>query len=279
MALWAGLFPRPDAASHKYTRGHAVVCGGPMTGAGRLAARAARRIGAGLLSVAAAPEHCDLFALDAPGAIVLPAADLPAFEFILSDPRKNAVLIGPGHGVTARTREFAGVALRSGKPVVLDADGLSGFADNAAGLARMVSGPAVLTPHEGEFKRLFPDLAGSKIERARRAALQTGAVVVLKGPDTVIAAPDGRAAINANAPPWLATGGTGDVLAGTILGLLAQGMPAFEAAAAAVWVNGAAAEFFGPGLIAEDLPELFPEILAEILMSATGDTKASSRDH
>jgi len=267
-ALWRRLFPMPDAASHKYTRGHAVVSGGPMTGAGRLAARAARRVGAGLLSVAAAPEDCSLFAADAPGAIVLPAPGLPEFEAILSDPRKNAVLIGPGHGVTGRTSAFSAAALRAGKAVVLDADALTIWSENAAGLAHLIGGPVVLTPHEGEFRRLFPALAGSKLDRARAAARQTGAVLVLKGPDTVIAAPDGRAAINCNAPPWLATGGTGDVLAGTILGLLAQGMPQFEAAAAAVWINGAAAAHFGPGLIAEDLPEQFPEILASLLNAA-----------
>ncbi|UUX50262.1 NAD(P)H-hydrate dehydratase [Nisaea acidiphila] len=277
--LWRDQFPRAGAASHKYTRGHAVVSGGPMTGAGRLAARAARRIGAGLLSIAALPEHCDLYALDAPGAIVLPAPDLPAFEAILGDTRKNAVLVGPGHGLTGRTREFANAALRTNKAVVLDADALTAFAGNIEGLSRNISGPAVLTPHEGEFERLFRGLLGSKLERARAAASRTGAVLVLKGPDTVVAAPDGRAAINSNAPPWLATGGTGDVLAGTILGLLAQGMPPFEAAAAAVWINGAAADRFGPGLIAEDLPEIFPDILSEILVRATSDTKASSRDH
>ncbi|WP_319024800.1 NAD(P)H-hydrate dehydratase [Nisaea sediminum] len=267
-SLWQGRFPMPDADSHKYTRGHAVVSGGPMTGAGRLAARAARRVGAGLLSVVAEPEQCGLFAADAPGAIVLSAEGLPEFEAMLSDPRKNAVLVGPGHGVTGRTRAFSAAALRAGKAVVLDADALTVWSENAAGLALLIKGPVVLTPHEGEFRRLFPALEGSKLERARAAALHTGAVLVLKGPDTVIAAPDGRGAINGNAPPWLATGGTGDVLAGTILGLLAQGMPPFEAAAAAVWINGAAAERFGPGLIAEDLPEKFPSILASLL-SAT----------
>lgn len=261
-ALWLDSLPRPGVRSHKYTRGHALVSGGPMTGAGRLAARAARRIGSGLLSVAAAPGDCALYASDAPGIIVLPAGDRDAFEQLLSDPRKNALLIGPGHGATDRTSDFVTSALATGRSIVLDADALTVFADDVAYLRDRIAGPTVLTPHEGEFGRLFPNLSGSKLARARAAAEQTGAVVMLKGPDTVIAGPDGRATINCNAPPWLATGGTGDVLAGTVLGLLAQGMPAFEAAAAAVWINGAAANRFGPGLIAEDLPEIFPEILA-----------------
>lgn len=261
-ALWAPEMPFPGAASHKYTRGHALISGGPMTGAGRLSARAARRIGAGLLTMAAPPRCIDLYAGDSPGVITAAVDDLSAFEAILADRRKNAVLVGPGHGVNERTRSFAIAALEAGKAVVLDADALTVFAGEAQLLAGLISGPTVLTPHEGEFARLFPSLAGSKLTRASAAARQTGAVVVLKGADTVIAAPDGRSVINSNAPPWLATGGTGDVLAGTVLGLLAQGMPVFAAASAAVWINGAAAAEFGPGLIAEDLPERFPSVLA-----------------
>ncbi|WP_319024999.1 NAD(P)H-hydrate dehydratase [Nisaea nitritireducens] len=263
--LWAATLPQPDAASHKYTRGHAVISGGPMTGAGRLAARAARRAGAGLLSIAAPEALCSLFAADAPGVITVPVSEPGTFEDLLGDARKNAVLVGPGHGVTEHTRRICETALRADKAVVLDADALTVFADEAETLSRLINGPTVLTPHQGEFARLFPDCSGSKLERARAAASLVGAVVVLKGPDTVIAGPDGRAAINSNAPPWLATGGTGDVLAGTILGLLAQGMPAFEAAAAAVWINGAAASRFGPGLIAEDLPTIFPRVFADDL--------------
>jgi ADP-dependent NAD(P)H-hydrate dehydratase / NAD(P)H-hydrate epimerase len=276
--LWAFALTCPDADSHKYTRGHAVVCGGEMTGAGRLAARAARRSGAGLLTVAAASGLCPLFSADAPGVITSPADDAALFGTLLEDGRKNAVLVGPGHGVSEHTRSIVEMALRAERAVVLDADALTVFAGQASALSGMIRAPAVLTPHQGEFSRLFPDFSGSKLERARAAAGLVGAVVVLKGPDTVIAAPDGRAAINCNAPPWLATGGTGDVLAGTILGLLTQGMPAFEAAAAGVWINGAAANRFGPGLIAEDLPEIFPRIFAEDLGWSTLSENSSLRE-
>ena len=276
--LWAFDLPQPDAASHKYTRGHAVISGGAMTGAGRLAARAARRAGAGLLTVAAPSTLCPLFSADAPGIITAPTDDAAAFSGLLGDARKNAVLVGPGHGVSEHTRSIAKAALRAERAVVLDADALTVFAGEAEILSSMVRSPVVLTPHQGEFARLFPDLSGSKLGMARAAAELVGAVVVLKGPDTVIAAPDGRAAINGNAPPWLATGGTGDVLAGTILGLLSQGMPTFEAAAAAVWINGAAASRFGPGLIAEDLPEIFPRVFAEDLGWSVISSNSSPRE-
>ncbi|MEO9899798.1 NAD(P)H-hydrate dehydratase [Nisaea sp.] len=276
--LWAFALPRPDVASHKYTRGHAVISGGAMTGAGRLAARAARRTGAGLLTVAAPSDLCPLFSADAPGVIMAPVDDVAAFSDLLSDTRKNAVLVGPGHGVSEHTRSIAEEALSGERAVVLDADAISVFASEVEALSSLIRAPVVLTPHQGEFARLFPNLSGSKLEVARAAAELVGAVIVLKGSDTVIAAPDGRAAINGNAPPWLATGGTGDVLAGTVLGLLSQGMPAFEAAAAAVWINGAAASRFGPGLIAEDLPELFPRIFADDLGWSDISSNSSSRE-
>lgn len=264
-AVWRELVPAPSLADHKYTRGHAVVVGGAMTGAARLAARAARRAGAGLLTVAADPATAAVYAGDAPGVIVVPSPTADDFASLLSDRRKNAVLVGPGNGVGPGTRRRAEVALEVGRATVLDADALTVFAGAVEELAALIGGPIVITPHEGEFSRLFPDLAGSKLDRARAAAASLGAIVVLKGADTVIAAPDGRALINDNAPPWLATGGTGDVLAGTVLGLLACGMPAFEAAAAAVWINGRAAARFGRGLIAEDLPELFPAVFRDDL--------------
>lgn len=274
-ALWRDAFPVPGAATHKYSRGHAVVCGGTeMTGAARLAARAAARVGAGLVTVASAPEAIPIYAADRAGQLTTTLATRDDLAKYLSDPRRRAVLVGPGYGVGRRTREHACVALALDKAVCLDADGLTSFADWPGGLFSALAeagsrcGAAVLTPHEGEFRRLFPDLGdGGRLARARAAASRAGAVVVLKGADTVIAAPDGRAAINANAPPWLATAGSGDVLAGMITGFLAQGVAPFEAAAMAVWIHGAAAADFGPGLVADDLPGLIPGVLRDLTES------------
>jgi NAD(P)H-hydrate epimerase len=259
---WLGAFPWADTAGHKYTRGHALVAGGAaMTGAARLAARAAARVGAGLVTVAAPEPAFPIYAAALTGVIVAPIARHGDFAALLADRRRNAALIGPGAGTGAETREKALEILSAGKSAVLDADALTVFADKPPDLFGAIAGPCVLTPHEGEFARLF-DASGSKLDRARRAAEASGAVIVLKGPDTVIAAPDGRAAINDNAPPTLATAGSGDVLAGLVTGLLAQGMPAFEAAAAAAWLHGAAAHAFGAGLVAEDLIETLPAVLA-----------------
>jgi NAD(P)H-hydrate epimerase len=259
--LWRAAMPSLAPEAHKYDRGHAlVVAGARMTGAARLAAQAARRVGVGLLTIVAPPEALAVFRASEPGLIVVGAQDWPA---LLADPRRNAVLIGPGAGASPATRRRVLEAAAAGKRLVLDADALTAFARDRDRLLAAIGAETVLTPHEGEFARLF-DAAGSKLERARAAARESGAVVVLKGADTVIAAPDGRAAINANAPPTLATAGTGDVLAGIILGLLAQGMPIFEAAAAAVWLHGEAAARFGPGLIAEDLAGRLPEVLAAL---------------
>jgi ADP-dependent NAD(P)H-hydrate dehydratase / NAD(P)H-hydrate epimerase len=315
-------------AIHKYTRGHAVaVCGPPhATGAARLGARGALRIGAGLVTVASPLTSVAANAVHLTAIMIAPFAAPEGLTGVLSDKRKNAVLIGPACGVGAETRRMVEIALASDAAVVLDADALTSFAPDEpevqslkgvgflgatkshltadpstlfALIRENSKRPVVLTPHEGEFKRLFPDIGGvgraepakpntagsgenvglrpegasaqptvqktlSKLDRARAAAERSGAVIILKGPDTVIAAPDGRAAINDNAPPWLASAGSGDVLAGFVTGLLAQGMPAFEAACAAVWLHGECANQFGPGLIAEDVPEQLPEVLRDL---------------
>ncbi len=261
---WRHLYPRPKAEDNKYSRGHLVVMGGAeMTGAARLAARAARRAGAGLVTIAAPSEAFAIYAAGDPGTLVKPIADDAEFEDFLSDPRRNAVLVGPGAGINEQTRRRILTALQVEKACLLDADALTVFQDAPQHLFEAIHSPCLLTPHEGEFRRLFAS-DGGKLSRVRAAAKQSGAVIVLKGADTVIAAPDGRAVIDATAPPDLATAGTGDVLAGIAAGLMTQGMDIFDAACAAVWLHGKAAAAFGPGLIAEDLPEAVPRIIAEL---------------
>ena len=263
-ALWLSSFPRPAADGHKFARGHALVLGGErLTGASRLTARAAQRAGAGLVTIAAPASVWPIYAAAMMGVMVEPMARPEDFDALLADARRNAIAIGPGAGVGSGARRHALAALETGRSVVLDADALSSFKDDPSVLFAAIGNSCVLTPHDGEFARLF-DASGDKLARTRRAAALSGAVVLLKGPDTVIAAPDGRAVVNANAPPDLATGGSGDVLAGFITGLLAQGMDAFEAACAGVWLHGAAAQDFGPGLIAEDLPDALPPVLARL---------------
>ncbi len=269
---WSALLPWPGPESHKYARGHALIAGGAvMTGAARLAARAAARTGAGLVTVAAPAAAFPVYAAALTGIIVQPVSGIEAFRDLLADIRRNAVLLGPGAGVGPETRDKVLATLATGKRVVLDADALTAFAEQRQELFKAIGSDCVMTPHEGEFARLFGGNSepadagpGSKLERARRAARESGAVVLLKGSDTVIAAPDGRAAINEGAPPELATAGSGDVLAGIVLGLLTQGMPAFAAAAAAAWLHAAAARRLGPGLIAEDLIGALPAALAEL---------------
>ena len=241
--LWR--IPSPTASGYKYSRGHASVLGGAgMTGAARLAAVAARRVGAGLVTIAASPEAGALYRVGEPGTIV---DDRPLTEQ-LGDGRRNAWLCGPGLGANA-ARAALPVLLASGRLVVVDADGLT----VCAGEPRLLLGAAVLTPHAGEFARVFGPAGSDRVAAVRAAAALTGAVVLLKGADTIIAAPDGRCAINDNAPPWLATAGSGDVLAGVVTGLLAQGMASWEAACAGVWLHGRAGTLAGRGLIAEDL--------------------------
>ncbi len=278
-AIWRHALPRPGAASHKYSRGAALVLSGAAhrTGAARLAARAALRAGAGLVTLASPPDAVLVNAAHSTAVMVAPFFGLAGFSALLADPRRNAVLIGPGAGVGDATRALVAAALgepsAAARAIVLDADALTSFSGDAASLAVLIAQQrraTILTPHEGEFSRLFrgrPEILGqpSKLARARAAAAALNAVVVLKGSDTVVAAPDGRAAIGFDLPPNLATAGSGDVLGGFACGLLAQGMPAFEAASAAVWLHGACARAFGPGLIAEDLPEALPGVLQGLM--------------
>jgi NAD(P)H-hydrate epimerase len=279
---WRGLLPTLNPAGNKYDRGHALVIGGyPLTGAARLAAWATSRVGAGLTTLAVPPIALPLYgATVLASQMVRPVAGGEELATVLADRRITAVLLGPGAGVTDQTKSYALQLLTDVPPpdsadkkrtVVLDADALTVFAGDTPLLeqaAAACQGACVLTPHEGEFARLY-DLplatADQRISSARTAAAPCGVVLVLKGHHTVIAAPDGRVLVNRNAPPTLATAGAGDVLAGIILGLLAQGMEPFAAAAAAVWLHGAAATAFGVGLIADDLPDLLPKVLAELL--------------
>jgi ADP-dependent NAD(P)H-hydrate dehydratase / NAD(P)H-hydrate epimerase len=262
--LWLAKLPRLQATANKYSRGHALLYGGyPLTGAARMAARAAARIGAGLTTIAVPEIAFAIYAAALTSIMVQPLIEHDDLTRLLSDRRYTAFSIGPGAGVSAVTRERALAMLGTARPVLLDADAISAFAQQADGLFNAIRGPCVMTPHEGEFARIF-ETSGDKLTRARSAALRSGAVIVLKGADTVIAAPDGRAIINSNAPSSLATAGSGDVLGGLILGLLAQGMDVFLAAAAGVWMHGAAASEFGPGLLAEDLPDLLPAVLRRL---------------
>jgi hydroxyethylthiazole kinase-like uncharacterized protein yjeF len=268
--LWSDLLPRRTAASHKYSHGHALVLGGGVatSGAGRMAARAALRAGAGLVTVICPEAALAVHAAQLTAVMVRPFADQAGFAQQLEDPRRTAILLGPGAGVGAALRRQVSAALAFGRPCVLDADALTSFADRRRELFKAIRGPCLLTPHEGEFKRLF-DYEGDKLTRARAAAAESGTVVLLKGADTVIAAPDGRAIIQSDAPATLATAGSGDVLGGIALGLLAQGMATFEAAAAAVWLHAQAARNLGAGMVAEDLIEALPAALATVLEPVT----------
>ena len=268
-ALWRAKFPAPRPGGHKYDRGHAIVVSGPSwsTGAARLAARGALRAGAGLVTIASPREALAINAAASLAVMVRPVDGAAELTKFLADRRFNALAIGPGVGLSDATCELALAALAGERAVVLDADAITSFASAPQRLAEALAGrrdkATILTPHEGEFSRYFSALdgrakVGSKLERARLAAEIVGATLLLKGADTVVAAPDGRASIAGNAPAFLATAGAGDVLTGIATGLLAQGMPAFEAASAAVWLHGEAASAFGPGLIAEDLSETLP---------------------
>ncbi len=263
--LWLSHLPKLSLDGNKYTRGHALIYGGyPMTGAARMAARASARIGAGLTTVITPEIAFPIYATSLSCVMVKPLAKPEDFNRLLSDTRFSAFLIGPGAGTSELIRDYAAAALATGKPVTLDADAITVFQDNPLALTRTGTEPCVITPHEGEFSVLFKHIHGDRLSRARTAAKTIGAIIVLKGEKTIIAAPDARVIINHNAPPTLATAGSGDVLSGMILGLLAQGMEPFLAAAAAVWLHGAAAAKFGHCLIAEDLPDLLPGVFRRL---------------
>jgi NAD(P)H-hydrate epimerase len=265
--LWRlGLEP-PRWYDHKYTRGSLLIAGGDeMTGAARLAARAARRAGVGLVTVACSRAAHPIYALDSPGAVTRIADSDAEFAELLGDVRRSAFLIGPGYGHGQRTRGRTLDILRTGKPAVLDADALSSFAADPDELVDALHANVVLTPHEGEFARVFPVIgpAAGKLARVRAAARASGATIVLKGPDTVIAAPDGLAAINSNAPPSLAMAGSGDVLAGLTAGLMALGMRPYLAAAGGVWLQGRAATLAGEFPLIEDINDGIKSALSEI---------------
>lgn len=258
-ALWAAALAGPGEETHKFKRGHLTVFSGPAhaTGAARMAAMAGFRAGAGIVSIAAPQDALGVLSTTLTAAMLSPVETDEELEAWMSDKRHATYILGPGFGDLARARRF--VAALKHKALVLDADGITAFKQAPESLFDLFAtdAPRILTPHEGEFGRLFPHIAAdgalSKIEKAQAAATLSNAVVVYKGADTVIAAPDGRAAVNTNAPSYLATAGSGDVLAGIAGGLLAQQVPAFEAAAAAVWLHGEAAQRLGPGLTAEDL--------------------------
>jgi len=266
-SLWRALLPSIGPQSNKYTRGLAVVVGGhPMTGAARLAARACARSGAGATVIACAPAALESYLAAVESIMVRPVDGPSGLAELLGDPRTSAVLIGPGAGVGGTTRSLVAAVLASGLPAVLDADALTSFEDDPAQLFALLHAQCVLTPHAGEFGRVFPAESHleDRVDRASAAAARCGSVVLLKGHDTAVAAPDGRMVVNRDAPPTLATAGSGDVLAGIILGLCAQGMAPFEAACAAAWVHAEAARRAPAGLIADDLPELAAAVLGGV---------------
>jgi hydroxyethylthiazole kinase-like uncharacterized protein yjeF len=278
-ALWRTALPVAQVDTHKYRRGHVGVFSGgtSSTGAARLSALAAARAGAGAVSVLSPANAMQINAAHLTSIMLRKVSDAGDLAKVRADHPPSAFVLGPGFGIGEKARAFALDILGDGRSngvegLVLDADGITSFRDEPSTLfaaAGSEAAPAlVLTPHEGEFSRLFPDTAGddalSKLDKARRAASLSHGTVIYKGADTVIASPDGRAAINANGVPWLATAGSGDVLAGIVAGLLAQGMPAFEAACAAVWMHAEAARHFGPGLIADDLPAALVPVFHEL---------------
>jgi ADP-dependent NAD(P)H-hydrate dehydratase / NAD(P)H-hydrate epimerase len=262
---WRTRLPWPGAGTHKHARGRLAVISGPAhrTGAARLAARAGLRIGAGLVRVMATSAAIPVLATSLEAVMVEPFDGADDLGHRLRE--ADAVVIGPAAGLGEETVSNLHALARTGAVLVVDADALSVFESHPDDLFASLDRDDVLTPHRGEFARLFPDLAElPPAEAAAQAAVRADAVVLLKGHETVIAAPDGRVAVNPNGTPWLATAGTGDVLAGMIGGLAAQHMDSFDAACAAAWIHAEAARGFGPGLIAEDLPDRLPGVLARL---------------
>ena len=259
---WMGKFPVLSQTAHKYSKGHTLVVSGPIetAGAARLAANAALRAGSGLVTLAGGVDELPIHAAHITSVMLKKADSIDELSDILKDQRFNCVVLGPGMPVQIGTSDLVKSVLLHDRRTVLDAGALSCFSGEPKSLFESIrenQSDVILTPHDGEFTRIFPyeSCAPSKIERARQAAAASGATVLLKGPDTVVASPDGRISVSDNAPPWLATAGSGDVLAGVIAGLLAQGMPAFEATSAAVWIHGEAARELGPAMISSDLDE------------------------
>ncbi|WP_306120267.1 MULTISPECIES: NAD(P)H-hydrate dehydratase [unclassified Roseitalea] len=272
-ALWSDLLPRPAPTIHKYARGAVAVCSGPRhaTGAARLSAMAAQRSGAGAVTIVGAPDALDIHACHV-SSIMLRSSTPDTATALAALKGLGGIVLGPGFGDLAAARVLAVSILRDlGATVVLDADAITACAQDPRTLfeaAHRAPSPPVLTPHAGEFARLFPDLAADdglgKLQRAMAAARRSGATVLLKGPDTVIAAPDGRAAINENATAALATAGSGDALAGIIAALVAQGMPTFEASCGAAFIHAEAGRRAGPLAIAEDIVQALPGALAAV---------------
>jgi NAD(P)H-hydrate epimerase len=253
---------------HKYTRGHLVILGGGrMTGAARLASEAAMRIGAGLCTIIAPENAANIYKNGAPHILFEPLAESNSFERHFKDPGRAAAIIGPGAGLddSESLRRLVLNALSLKKPIILDADALTAFKDHAPDLFGALHPDCVLTPHHGEFLRIFGSDKATTIDSIRNIASQVGANILLKGKETIIASPEGDYVVNTHASPYLATAGSGDVLAGMIGGLLAQKMNPFHAASAAAWIHGDAALRYGPGLIAPDIIDRIPAVLRGLM--------------
>ncbi len=264
--VWRRRIPWPTSESHKYTRGAALVRGGSvMTGATRLAGRAAQRMGAGLVTLAVPQSALPIYAESLESIIVKSCETVSDWKHLIEDGKNPALLIGPGIGIGFQQCEEIITSLHAKRPTVVDADGITNFAAAPEKIFEALHDQCVLTPHEGEFEKLFGQSDDEKIKRTVNAAERARCIVLLKGAQTIIANPQGEVIVNHNAPPWLATAGSGDVLAGMILGLITQKMDIFLAAAAAAWIHGAIAARFGVGLIAEDIVAGIPAVLQEMI--------------